>query len=107
MRPARIPPEVRPIGVGRIHEAGAVPGDRFTAGCDDGPYTWRHRIIRIDIDEVEVTLQRIALQSRGISVPCVEITDRSGADRSGLIGRDRWRRCIRRTIKENERRLQT
>jgi hypothetical protein len=65
-------------------------------------HPWRHRIIRIGANEIEVALQRIALQRRGVGVLCAEVANRARAHLLDLLrGYRRWRR-IRRAFEELE-----
>src|SRR6476620_9720960 len=59
--PARVAPQVRPIGVRRIDRSGAAPDYRLPSGSGDGPYAFGHRIIGIGSKEVVITLQGVAL----------------------------------------------
>jgi hypothetical protein len=58
VRPARIAPQVAPIGVRRINHAGPAPSDGLASGGDDGAHPRGHGIIRIGREEIEITLQR-------------------------------------------------
>ena len=56
VRSARIPPQVRPIGIRRVDAASAAPGYRLPSRGDDSPYTLRHRIVGVSSEEVGITL---------------------------------------------------
>jgi hypothetical protein len=59
--PARVAPQVRPIGVRRIDRSGAAPDYRLPSRSGDGPYTFGHRIVGIGSEEVVITLQGVSL----------------------------------------------
>jgi len=61
VRPTRVAPQVRPIGVRRIDRSGAAPDYRLSSRGCDGSYTFGHRIIGISSEEVVITLQGVAL----------------------------------------------
>jgi len=79
VRPARITPQIAPMGVRRINHAGPAPSDGLASGGDDGAHPRGHGIIRIGREEIEITLQRIAVQRLEISLLRVEIADRPRA----------------------------
>ncbi len=62
----------------------------------------RHWIIRIGTDEIEVALQRIALERCRIGIPRAEVADGSRAHLLHLLGRNWRRRRIGRAFEELE-----
>ena len=85
--PARIAPQVRPIGLRRVGAIGAQPGDRFTTGGCKRAHTSREGIAGIGRHKLFVSRQGVALECRGIRVAGTEIADRPVSDRRDLIGR--------------------
>jgi hypothetical protein len=73
--------QIRPVSGGRIDAAAAPPRDGLAAGRNDGSHPSRHRIPGIGDQEVLVVLQIVAIESREIGLPRVEITDRLRSDR--------------------------
>ena len=99
MRPARITPQIGPVGRRRIGTIGAKPGNRFAPRGDDRPHSPGERIAGIGRQEILIARQRVALERRGVGILHTEIAHRPV--QGGLIPR-RLRRRIRRTIEEHE-----
>jgi len=73
--------QIRPVGGRRIDASAAPPRDGLAAGRNDGSHPSRHRIPGIGDEEAFVVLQIVAIESREIRIPGIEITDRLRSDR--------------------------
>jgi hypothetical protein len=105
VRPARIAPEIRPIGGGRIRQARAAPCDRLASRRKERAHPRGQRIARIGGEKILVARQGIALERHDIRLLRAEIADRPGAHRCALFRRcDGWRR-IGGPLEEHEPRL--
>ena len=73
VRPLRITPQIRPVGGRSIDDPGALPGQRLAPGGSDRAHPRSHRIVGISREEFRIAIQRVAIQSRGISLRRAEI----------------------------------
>jgi hypothetical protein len=73
--------QIRPVSGRRIDAPAAPPRDGLAAGCNNCSHASCHRIPGIDSEEVFIVLQIVAIESREIGIPRVEITDRLRSDR--------------------------
>jgi hypothetical protein len=106
MRPARIAPQIRPVRLGGVDDAGSAPRERLASRRHDGPHPRRHWIARIGGNELRVGRQRVAFERRRIGILCAQFADRPRAQFGGLLRRNRWRRRVCGAFKEFERHLE-
>ncbi|VUD75051.1 hypothetical protein MET9862_05688 [Methylobacterium symbioticum] len=101
VRPARVAPQIGPVGVRAVGEPALAPGQRLAPRRQDRPHPRRLRIGRIGSEEVLVALDGVALQAEGEGVPGADLGERARLQ-GGL-----WtlqRRCVGRPRQELERR---
>ena len=78
MRPARIAPHIAPIGVGRIGQNGAVPGQGLASRRENRSHAIGQRVRRIGLQESLIGRERVDLDGRGIGLVGVrKIADRT------------------------------
>ncbi len=104
MGPARIAPQIRPIGLRRIGPVGARPGDRLAPRGDDGADASGEGIAGIGGEEILIARHGVAFERCGIGILHTEIADRLAPDRGDLVRR-RLRGRVRPTIEKHERRV--
>ena len=81
----RIPSQVLRRGIRHVGNAGSPPSDGLASGGSDGSHPLRHRVIGIGGEEVQVALQRVALQGRDVGLVRVKIADWPRAERGRLL----------------------
>jgi len=74
VRTLRITPQIRPIGGRSIDDARSPPRHRLAPGGNHGAHPCSHRIVGIGGKEFRIAVQRVAIQSRDISLRRAEIT---------------------------------
>ncbi len=93
VRAFRIAPQIGPIGRRRVDRARPAPRNRFTSDRDDGTHALGHGIAWIGVDELDVAIQRVALERQNVRFLRIEIAQWPRAYGCGLLGRNgRWRR---------------
>jgi hypothetical protein len=73
--------QIRPVGGRRIDTPAAPPCDGLAASRNDGSHPSCHRIPGIGDEEAFVILQIVAIESREVGLPRIEIADRPRSDR--------------------------
>ena len=87
VRAVRITVKVGPVGFRRVGFTAPPPRDSFATCRDDAAYPSRQRMLRINIQELEVASERVALQRSMIGILGAKVSNGAVTPRRGYLMR--------------------